>query len=407
MGQRTTPKPFVGMLKINFPGTDLKAIPTLSEEDVEILPQKLISSLFQLSSSKNDLGDLMVLTYPDQKHYGTILRVVQFIKHQEYAPFNEDVKLMVQRREEESKPVVYEPKLHETDITFRATDETHAYFEQEVKVYTIAVASDFKDLQHHSMKKLLIRYPVYAPELLTLFDALSRNGIGSLIEVDPSLATFVSKRIATCRKDLLADETLPSALRKLITMKEELAAMIHTADDKTIADCIAHLSKDADTDKDKEALLDVFVANKLTQPLTTVSHTNAGPGSQPKLASKATTPLSDGFEARDTGCSAIFGAMADSRIIVAPVTGYGTLRRDRHGRSRPGGRNKDFRFHRGEVLVIVKDAHSTVNGYNDIVVQNTAGEIGEVYKNLKFAPLQTVISRSKSCSNTRRARYRY
>ena len=85
------------MLKINFPGTDLKAIPTLSQDEIEYLPQKLVSSLFQLSSFKTDLGDLVVLTYPDQKHYGTILRVVQFIKHQEYTPFNEDVKLMVQR----------------------------------------------------------------------------------------------------------------------------------------------------------------------------------------------------------------------------------------------------------------------------------------------------------------------
>ena len=66
-------------------------------------------------------------------------------------------------------------------------------------------------------------------------------------------------------------------------------------------------------------------------------------------------------------------------MYVALDDGYGTLHADEHHLR--GGRNKDFRFARGELLLRNVRRHST-NGYRNVVVVNGRGQVGDVLGDL-------------------------
>ena len=45
--------------------------------------------------------------------------------------------------------------------------------------------------------------------------------------------------------------------------------------------------------------------------------------------------------------------------------------------------------------MLAKDAGPTIFGNNNFLVRNRLGEVGEVYKHLKFLPVQEYIRRGK------------
>lgn len=302
---------FTGMLKLSLPGIDPKTIPTLLPDHVGRLPPKVLVLLYQLGEPQ-DLGDLTLLTIKDSVHHSTILRCVQWLVHGEYSPFKEN-SAVVNVTEGGDKPaVVYEPRSHELNPFLSTTEETHALFVQEMKLYVFAIVSEFKDLQAHTARKLRHQIPLYAREIVELLCELSKTGVlNRFAEVDPELANYVSKRIACCRQVLVKDRTLLPFLRGVVDSQEQFMNLIKTSDEARINKCIEELTKSADPEAETAGLLDAFnkscLAAKPAEPVRPPP-TNGHIKEEPRDA----TPI------RGAESLTVFNAIADGKIVVAP-----------------------------------------------------------------------------------------
>ncbi|KAK6434943.1 hypothetical protein LTR95_008878 [Oleoguttula sp. CCFEE 5521] len=389
--------PKSAMLKLAFPG--LTDVPLLQPTDVAKLTEPILDLLSKQADQRQDLGDITILSYNNHAQYETFLRLAQWAKHGAYTPFlsTDTTKLLV-RRHGETTDEVYEPRKHENDVAYTSTDDTYMCFTTEVKLLMLGIRSKQKELQAYATRNIMFRYPIYARELLWFLDALARCGIDSLSGLDPKLAIAVKTRIVLVKEQLTADNDLPSILRRLVKPRAHLAALVPDMDsatvDKVLETCAPF---------DATALLEAFVKTHLTNSMSSTSaatseinngRTAPPVASHPETAITAPRSVETARKRDDHDAThAIYFAIGEHRILITPSAGYGTLRRDRHGAERVEARNKDFQFEKGEVLVQSSSARFVASGSRNIIVENCYGEIGEVYGNLQFVPLQHALEK--------------
>ncbi|KAK6432769.1 hypothetical protein LTR95_011053 [Oleoguttula sp. CCFEE 5521] len=355
--------PKSAMLKLAFPG--LIDVPLLQPADVA----KLTEPILDLLSKQADLRQDLV------------------------------------RRHGETADETYEPRKHENDVSCSSTDDTYTCFTTEVKMPMLGIRSKQKELQAYATRNVMFRYPIYTRELLWFLDALARCGIDSLSGLDPKLAIAVKTRIVLVKEQLTADNDLPSILRRLVKPRAHLAALVPDMDsatvDKVLETCAPF---------DATALLEAFVKTHLTnsmssKPAVTNESSNGKVAlpivSRPEAATTAPRSVDTARKRDDHDTThAIFSAIGEHRILITPSAGYGTLRRDRHGAERFEARNKDFQFEKGELLVQSSSARFVASGSRNIIVENCIGEVGEVYGNLQFMPLQQVLEKAYGASRS-------
>jgi hypothetical protein len=73
--------------------------------------------------------------------------------------------------------VPYNAKTHAHDTVWRATAETHAWFQEEAELYRFSALAGLTDLQSALSKCLCPRYPVYVAEIVTFFKTLYTNDV--------------------------------------------------------------------------------------------------------------------------------------------------------------------------------------------------------------------------------------
>ncbi|OQO06588.1 hypothetical protein B0A48_08373 [Cryoendolithus antarcticus] len=351
--------PKSAMLKLAFPG--LTDVPLLQPTDVAKLTEPILDLLAKQADQRQDLV----------------------------------------RRRGETAGETYEPRKHENGASCSSTDDTYTCFTTEVKMLMLGIRSKQKELQAYATRNIMFRHPIYARELLWFLDALARCGIDSLSGLDPKLAIAVKTRIVLVKEQLTGDNDLPSILRRLVRPRAHLAALVPYMDsamvDKVLETCAPC---------NAAALLEAFVKTHLTNSMSSTSsatsetyngRTAPPVASRPEPATTAPRSVETARKRDDHDAThAIYSAIGEHRILITPSAGYGTLRRDRHGTERVEAGNKDFQFEKGGVLVQSSSARFVASGSRNINVENCYGEVGEVYGNLQFVPLQQALEKVRS-----------
>ena len=286
----------------------------------------------------------------------------------------------------------FEPKAHADNAGYTATNTTRSCFAEEIDVYRFSIEHGLVDLQQHTSRKICT-YPVYAPEIVMLINALYSTNSRVAQHVDPELANFLAGRIQCFRNTLIADNGVLAALRACIPPKMELE---HLSRDPSISsktiDAALHALRDAISEPNKAgALLQIFEQNHLNST-TTPSRSPGVPNRPAHARRNSANPFYDHTLDAVTTLSAI----GERRVVRAEQSGRGALRSnaaDRRFSVPPVGRNEDFHITRGQHLVLLPEQRPQVHGPTARVVCNESGEVGELFENLRLTPIQDTQSK--------------
>lgn len=177
MAESNADLPFTGQLKIVLPPLHPKAVPVMSEDEVNRIPVHLLNWLRSEASLVKDLCDITIITVSNEAHHLMIQQVVQWVTKGELAPFFVTDTPKVRNGDSGKPPVIYDPANHNNDYTLRATAKTHACFVEEADLYKFSVIAGLQDLQATLSKRLCSRYPVHVAEMTALFSTLYTKGI--------------------------------------------------------------------------------------------------------------------------------------------------------------------------------------------------------------------------------------
>jgi hypothetical protein len=132
------------MLKLSLPGVDPATIPMLTAEQVAQIPAVFLDFLHERSRVE-DYGDIKIISLEDDAHNFTIMSIAGWVTKGRL----EHGELQVEPLEQgpNHTPVVYDPVVHEQDVTFGSTAETHALFLQRLDLYMFSLSADMKDFQ--------------------------------------------------------------------------------------------------------------------------------------------------------------------------------------------------------------------------------------------------------------------
>lgn len=277
---------------------------------------------------------------------------------------------------------MYDFRKHLKDTTFAATAQTHTLFVEEAKLYACSVGNDWKGLQDFSGRKIRYSYLVYAAEIVALLDQLAKCNNNKIVIPDDKMRDFIRERIDRCQAQLVHDEAFLGLLLRVIRPRLQLDTLVEFANDTTFQAAIASLRGGMEVETQTQALLESFLHLTPANPAA-VSKTSATPPTGPKVDQVLAS----------NNVEIAFKALEQERLLLAPITGLGTLHIQSHGQFITGGRNEAFHFDKGEVLVRLDATFKLHCAYKNIVVQNQKGEVGEVYKGLGFRSVQKFIER--------------
>lgn len=281
----------------------------------------------------------------------------------------------------------FDPIVHANDAGYATTRTTRSYFAEDIDLYIFGIEYGLVDLQQHMSSKLC-SYPVYASEIVMLINNLYSTTSKVTQQVDPDLANFIADRIQCFRHQLIADAGVLAALRACIPPKMELEHLSRHASisDKTV-DAALHALRDAISEPNTTgALLQIFERKHLSSTTPALKSPNM-PLRPAHARRNSDNPLYD----RTADAVTTLTTIGERRVVRAEQDGRGTLRSNANRRFSvppPIVRNEDFRVARGQYLVLLPEQRPQVHGVNARVVCNEAGEVGELFENLRLTAVQ-------------------
>lgn len=242
------------MLKLSLPGVDSAAIPTLTAEQVAQIPAEFLTFLHKCGQV-SDLGDLKIITVHDDRHNFTIMSIAGWVANGRL----ETGELKVQLEQKPNRAqVTYDRSIHEQDVRFVATAETHARFEQRLGLYIFSVNARMNDLQAYLCRTICTEYPIYEAELIALLTTIFEH-TDDLRRFNPTLASFVSERMLCLREILVVNSALLPLLRKAIPAKDRFLALAGRADISALKTALSELRRAVGEVDETDALLDTFI----------------------------------------------------------------------------------------------------------------------------------------------------
>lgn len=229
-------------LKLILPGIDIQTTPTLTKEQVDLIPSKLLDALYEYGKNQN-LGDFTLVTIDCPPHQVMAQWLVQWLTYGASASFLEHRNIEVVRRAGSEEPIAYVPDIHAQDLAFTPTPKTHGDFCNRIDQYIFSVQYDLRDLQAHLSEELRSRFPVYEAEVMALLTETSSNGINDLHNVDAALSEFISQRLFLVRDNIVDDGSLLGPLQTCISSEEYGAALLRHATPAQIQQAVQHLSE--------------------------------------------------------------------------------------------------------------------------------------------------------------------
>jgi hypothetical protein len=402
-------------LKVVLEGKDKDTCPLLSQEHVARIPLRIYSVLSR-ECVQEDFGDMgIVVRVKDKKYYEIMKRALNWIAQGEAAKFLTAHKFDVIKREGDRKciltPIVvfsdimltcvfqlsteraipYERIIHADDDSYSVAKTTRTRLAEDIEQYICSIEYEISDLRQYMSKKLS-SYPVYAPEIIMLISNLYATNSKVTQHVDPEVAKFITSRINCFRQTLLSDTGVLAALRACISPTVELKHLSrHATNNSITVDLALHALRDAIGDSSTaEGLLQIFEHQHLSPTPTAKSPIVPVRPAHARL--NPDNPLYDPTIDAVTTLNTI----GEKRVVRAEQDGRGTLLPSRRFSAPPAVQNEGFYIARGQYLVLLPEQLPQVHGVNARVVCNDAGEIGELFENLRLTPIQETQSKLSS-----------
>lgn len=172
-----------------------------------------------LSGQTITLDGVRIHRLGPSRFYEYLLRLKQFLDHNDYYPFDPKAELQVVAPSGDtttwpgSPPAPDKPhKPHQRD-GLHTTDATHELFRTEVELYIFAATIGYQDLLRFSYNKICTAYPVLAREALFLLERLYRI---ALRLDDKPLMTFIESSAKENCQGLIKQPGFTSLLRQAV-----------------------------------------------------------------------------------------------------------------------------------------------------------------------------------------------
>lgn len=243
------------MLKLSLPGVDPAAIPMLTAEQVAQIPAEFLDFLHERSRVE-DYGDIKIISLEDDAHNFTIMSIAGWVSKGRLE--HDELEVLPLEQGPDHAPVVYDPRIHEQDVTFVSTLETHALFLQRLGLYMFSLSADMEDFQAYLCETICKEYPIYEAELIAILTTVFEH-TDDLRGLDSNLASFVSERMFCLRKILANNTAVLPLLCKAISTKDHFLALTSRANHPALLLALAELQKDVGQVSETDALLGTFI----------------------------------------------------------------------------------------------------------------------------------------------------
>lgn len=418
------------LIFITLDGTEENII---SQHQLAKVPSDVLQKL--LTGHEGDVGGSSMHNIGPTAKFSSFVRLKQFLKSGTYQPFSPTVTLKV--LDSRGAEHVWDPKKQIDGVQGLAHSSFVSQFCRELDLYDFAAELNYTALIAESSKNIRKNYPIGKQETEKLAERTLKEAQGCK---DEDLTRFILEQakkfnvnVAADTSGILASTLSDKPLEKLLLEAHDVApdgafdylaragrfaseynvpelqtflrdlAMSgveevkhHPTFRNTIREAVQHqplakllvdsrLGPDTADTASPAAEADAFLAQipvtehvdniKPELPDTPVSNTGS-------LQLHTSTP-DDYAQSQTTAAAFIFkleNELHNGNIYVADQGGFGTLWPS--GNSfRSAGRNEDFRFQRGELLL--KDTYRRAsNGYRNVVVINSHGQVGDVLETL-------------------------
>lgn len=278
--QRMAQPPRVSMLKLSLPGVDPAVIPLLTAKQVAQIPAEFLAFLHSFGRVE-DYGDLKIISTQDDRHNFTILSIAEWVSNGRL----EHGELMVERLETMGlgiahEPVTYDQNMHQQDLEFVSTRETHARFLQRLGLYMFSDQAGMWNLKDYICKTICTQFPIYEAEVIALLTSIFASA-DDLRRFDTNLASFISERMLYLRNILATNTVVLPLLCKAIGAKDRFLALAGRADHSVLALALAELRRGIGEVEETDAMLETFIeqhginhdTNQVAQPAPLITPT--------------------------------------------------------------------------------------------------------------------------------------
>ncbi|KAF2462229.1 hypothetical protein BDY21DRAFT_330820 [Lineolata rhizophorae] len=264
-----------------------------------------------------------------------LLRLKEYLETKDYRPFKPAEKLQVI---DNSGSVVSWPTSSKQE-DLRATASTHEHFLNELNLYAFSCTYGYGELRRLSGSRLRSKYPVFVGEALELVEHAYTHASDTK---DDELSDFIFTKSKQYQEDIAKTDQFLTLLRRSVEKDRVgsllLESLLSPRSQKTHTDLVLSRSPPAKRKEPKPADADEYISGQLSQ---------------------------------------LCHAVNSERLLVAVTDGYGTL----VGEHNKFERNRDFKFCKSELLV-ADYSRAAQNGRNNITVQNSRGEKGDILAKL-------------------------
>ncbi|KAF2418514.1 hypothetical protein EJ08DRAFT_54366 [Tothia fuscella] len=340
------------------------------EEDKHVISRSSLAKL-----PKNVLANLVkdgeregtILRLGSIPHWESVLRLADYLDHGDYRPFAPQTPLEYLDATGTALPWTH----RESPKAVEVPRATYDLFCREIDFYLFLSKIGFAALRKISAERLCTRYPKSAQSIWTLVDRVHQ--VASK-EEDTGLLQRLVEYININNKEVINLPEFVPLLRKLTRGRPPLGPVLFeafiTVSQAARRDLLKLQASLAGPDVPAEPL---SIMQRITAPSTVKPSQEQLP---PRRQEHPERPdFSSPFSAYNI--SPLIEILRHQNLVIANDNGYGTLVRE----GSRSGRNREFEFVRGELLVADREG-STVNGRHNIKVMNSRGEVGDILRTL-------------------------
>jgi hypothetical protein len=327
---------------------------------IHLLPSEPLAKLSARGKKQGVI--LMMDNYED---FESMTRLKQFLENGTYQPFKPKTALeFVDHQGGGTQP--WNPQ-KDVRIAVHTTETTQLLFMREVDFYLFAIKIHYGQLRKICAENICVKYPKSVKCIWQLvekvFDVATQVG-------DDNLVQHITDLVNLNCKEVVALPGYLGLMRAHVATDGQLGRILLesyiTASD-SLRRKMSELSK-----KDGTAKTSMRAPARPNADAYVKTEPHAAPPTSPAAANRSLTP--NGLRCLDL--AKVAQAIANQQLLITLEEGYGTLAHP----SLPG-RNREFTFNRGELL-LVKPSEPSSNGHNNIIVYNSRGERGDILKTL-------------------------
>jgi hypothetical protein len=330
----------------------------IPQRNLQLLPPEPLEAL---SARGKKQGVIVMMDNYEQCE--SMIRLKQFLESTTYQPFKPKTALEYHDTQIGGTQSWTSQKDPETAVN--TTETTQELFMREIDFYLFATGINYYQLRQVCAENICLKYPKSVKCIWTLvervFNVAVEMGDDGLVQ---HITALVNKN---CKEVAALPQYIPF-MRQLVATEGLLGRILL---ESYISASGAAQRKVLELTKKDAAVKNLWATPKATNGDVHIKQ-EVQPPVSPAAASRNLTP--NGLACRDL--DKVAEAIHNQCLLICLEDGYGTL-------SLPGlpGRNRDFTFSRGELL-LAKTGEPSLMGHNNVVVYNSRGDRGDILRTL-------------------------